>query len=76
MPVLPEHFQYNTFVDIYMPETIYERWSWGVLRVWDWCEKNCKGRFDSAFDTKVNGYKTWMFELPEDATAFKLVWQR
>lgn len=76
MPVLPDHLNNYTSVDIYMPETRYVKWPLRLAQIWDWCTKNCSGKFDSTFGTKNNGYKTWFFEMPEDATAFKLVWQK
>lgn len=74
LPELPKEIRHYTPVDVYMPETLYDHWSWSMTNIWDWCDKNCKGKFDSRVQTSHTGHKTWLFELPEDASFFSLKW--
>jgi hypothetical protein len=39
-----------------------------------WCQQHCIGEFDARL-AKYKGSRVWLFELPEDATAFSLIWK-
>ncbi len=38
---------------------------------WDWCNANCRGRFD-ANNGILRGSQMWIFEDTEDALMFKM----
>jgi hypothetical protein len=40
-----------------------------------WCQRNCLGNFDAEIVQKP-GERIWLFEVPEDALAFSLIWKK